>query len=525
MNTTSARAVREEPRKISPIWLIPLVAASIGLWMVWHGYATRGQQIAIMMETAEGIEAGKTLIKARDVTVGKVEAVRLSEDLDHIIVTARMNPEAERLLRMDTQFWVVKPRIGREGISGLTTFMSGAYIQVQAGEMAEMRFDFIAQEKPPSALHASQGLRLSLTGERVHAARAGDPIDYQGFSVGRVENAEFDVTTRKQHYRIYIQAPYASLVTTTTRFWVSSGVKLSLGAQGVTVDTGSAEALLGGGIAFDVPEGLGPGETVQADANYVLYPDRDAARQGRFDRHISFVLRVDGSVRGLSAGAPVEYRGIRVGTVAEVPYQYKQTATSAFADPTIPVLIHIEPQRLDALTTMSDDGVWRERFRDLFQQGLRASLASGNLLTGALLVELDFFPDATATPHTQYQQIDVFPSVNGGLGLLQLQLSQLLTKLNNLPLEPLLGEVHNVARDLGLLLSDPGTRAVPGTLRQSLADLSEALRGVSANGPAYRELNKLLRDLQPLIRTLDEQPNALIFNRPHSPDPEPRAAQ
>jgi len=525
MSSTPTRAVREEPRQISPIWLVPLVAAAIGLWMVWHGYATRGAQITITMETAEGVEAGKTLIKARDVAVGKVESVSLSEDLDHIIVSARINPDAQQLLRQDTQFWVVKPRIGREGISGLTTFMSGAYIQVQPGSESEPRFEFIALETPPSTFQATSGLRLQLTGERVQAAKAGDPVDYQGYSVGRVESAEFDVTTRKQHYRIYIQAPYASLVTTTTRFWTSSGIKLSLGAQGVTVDSGSAEALLGGGIAFDNPEGLGPGEAVDANAEFVLYPDRDAARQGRFDRHIAFVLMVDGNVRGLSPGAPVEYRGVRVGTVAEVPYRYTQQATNALANPAIPVLIHIEPQRLDALTVPADDALWRQRFSELIGQGLRASLGSGNLLTGALLVNLDFYPDSAATEPARYQGIDVFPSVQGGLGELQQQLSQLLTKLNDLPIEGLLTEFQALAHNLSLLLQDPGTRAVPAALQQSLNDLSQALNGLSANAPAYKELNKLMRDLQPLIRTLDEQPNALIFNRSERADPEPRAPQ
>ncbi len=525
MTATPTRALREEPRRVSPIWLVPIVAAAIGLWMVWHGYATRGAQITITMETAEGVEAGKTLIKARDVTVGKVESVRLSEDLDHIVVTARMNPDALRMLRQDTQFWVVKPRIGREGISGLTTFMSGAYIQVQAGEVEEPRFEFSALETPPTTYNVAEGLRLNLTGERVQAAQVGDPVDYQGYTVGRVETAEFNVQTRKQNYRLYIQEPFKSLVTTTTRFWTSSGVKLSLGAQGVTLDTGSAEALLGGGISFDVPEGLGPGEPVKADAEFMLYPDQDAARQGRFDRHIAFVLQVNGSVRGLGAGAPVEYRGVRVGTVAEVPYHFTQTATDALANPAIPVLIHIEPQRLDPNAMLADDAAWRERFLSLFQQGLRASLSSGNLLTGALLVDLDFYPDTADVALTQFDGVDVFPSVVGGLGQLQQQLSQLLTKLNNLPVEPVLVQLKNVASSLDQLLKDPGTRAVPATLQQSLTDLSHALNGISANAPAYKELNKLMRDLQPLIRTLDEQPNALIFNRSEREDPEPRAPE
>ena len=113
------RAQRRVQSRLSPVWIVPLVAILIGLWLVYDNYAQRGPLITLEMPSAEGIEAGKTLIKTRNVEVGRVESVRLSDDLSHTVITARMSHDAERMLNEGSNFWVVKPRIGREGISGL----------------------------------------------------------------------------------------------------------------------------------------------------------------------------------------------------------------------------------------------------------------------------------------------------------------------------------------------------------------------------------------------------------------------
>ncbi len=545
MSENQHRAVRERAQKISPIWFVPIVAAIIGLWMLWHGYATRGPVITITMETAEGVEAGKTLIRAREVAVGKVETVQLSDAFDHIVVTARMNPDAQRMLRQDTQFWVVKPRIGREGISGLNTVLSGAYIELLPGRATDSRQVFTALEQPPATPRDAEGLRLSLVGSQAEAANVGDPVSFRGFEVGRVESATFDIDTRRMQYRLYIKAPFGRLVTANTRFWSRSGIKLSLNSEGITVDMTSLEGLLSGGIAFGVPSGLAQGDPVDENSSFVLHRDEEAARQGTFNRHLAYVLFIDDTVRGLSAGAPVEYRGVRVGTVVEAPFHFSHQAIDSLERAAIPVLIHIEPQRLEAEGTALDDAIWRERFKKLFAQGLRASLTAGNLLTGALLVDLDFYPKLTAPVDLRnFNGIREFPTVRSGFAQLAQKLGHVLDKLNELQIEPVLASLDEglsssrtalnqfeaTARNLDDLLGDPETRALPAALRQSLLELQQTLDGFSTDAPAYRDLSatlkrldKLMRDLQPLVRTLDERPNALIFDRRQRHDPEPRA--
>ncbi len=541
------RAIKTRALRISPIWLLPILAALIGLWMIWHGFATRGPLITIMMETAEGIEANKTLIKARDVAVGKVADVRLSENLDHIIVSARMNPDTLRLLREDTQVWVVKPRIGRGGISGLGTVVSGVFIQLQPGKSANPRLQFTALEQPPFASQGSSGLRLRLRGARLQAAKEGDPVTFQGYEVGRVESAEFDVSSRQQLYRIRIDAPFTSLVNRNTRFWSSSGFKVNLGADGISVTMNSLEGLLGGGIEFGLPPGLTPGAALSADdSGFILYPDQEAAQLGAYDRKLDYVLLLTDGARGLKVGAPVEYRGLRVGTVAQVPLQSTPAADTLLNRTGIPVLIHIEPQRLDPATTATDDSTWRQRFSRLVEDGLRASLSASNLLTGALRVDLDFHPDAPKHTPSRLAGVELLPTVAGGLAGLEQKLARVLDRLASLPLEPVLenldaglqasrlalSQAQNTAASLDELLRDPALRALPATVQQSLSDFSRTLEAYSADGPAYQDLNmtlkrldRLMRDLQPLLRTLDEKPNALLFNRSTANDPIPSSAR
>ncbi len=543
----ATQALREKARRVSPVWFVPLVAAAIGLWMAWHSYSTRGSLITISMDTAEGIEAGKTMIKARNVAVGRVEAVRLSEAFDHIIVTARMAPGTQRLLREDTQFWVVKPRIGRGGISGLGTVLSGAFIRLQPGQIDSYADEFVALEQPPATPLDAQGLRVALSSDQADAASAGDPVSFQGYDVGRVESAEFDITTRQLRYRLFIRPPFDRLVTSNTRFWSRSGLSVTLDSEGLSVDVSSLEGLFGGGIAFGVPPGLSQGEPVEENAHFVLYADEEAARQGSFDRHLSYVLLIEDTVRGLSRGAPVEYRGVRVGTVAEVPYQFRSAKLETLIRAAIPVLIHIEPQRLGALGGAADDDTWRARFDDLIEDGLRASLKAGNLLTGALFVDLNFYADAAAVaPGTPLDGLREFPTVSSGLTQLEHKLGRTLDKINALPIEPVLEQLEGrldeaagllerleaTTSRLDQLLASPQTQALPQTLLQSLEEMRMTLGGFQAGGPAYedlggtlRRIDRMLQDLQPLLRTLDQRPNALIFNGEPARDPEPRARQ
>lgn len=539
------RARPSPQARFSPIWIVPIVAILIGAWLVYDNYRSRGPQVTLVMANAEGIEAGSTLIRTRNVQVGRVERVNLSEDLDTAVITARLSPDAEAMLVEDSRFWVVKPRVGREGISGLGTVLSGAFIQLEPGSSEVASREFRVSDQPPVAPTGAAGLRINLTSQLGNSLRVGDPITYQGYTVGRVEDATFDAETRRMQHRIFVEAPYDTLVTDSTRFWSASGIDLRLDSEGFRVNVESFETLLGGGVTFGVPEDLPLGRPVAPDATFDLYADEDSARQGTFDRYLEYVLMVDDSVRGLSRGAPVEFRGVRIGTVAAVPWNFTAPQPEGRAGFSIPVLMRIEPQRLGIENQDVDLAEWRERFARLFDLGLRASLKSGNLLTGALFVDLNFHRELADQHRAQtFAETSVFPTTSGGFALIEAQVTDLLAKLNDLEIEPLLagldrnlvaseamlGEVQALSQSLQGMLDDPATRAVPTNLNATLEELRETLQGVSPGSSAYQELTgaverleRLMRDVQPVARTLSENPRALLFDSLETEDPVPRA--
>ncbi|MCE8031927.1 MAG: intermembrane transport protein PqiB [Halomonas sp.] len=544
-NQDMHRARATPQRRLSPIWIVPIVAMLIGLWLVYDNYRSRGPLITLTMSNAEGIEAGSTLIKTRNVEVGRVERVQLSDDLSHTVITARMSPDTEAMLTEGSRFWVVKPRIGREGISGLGTVLSGAYIQLQPGSGDPGVREFEVSDQPPIAPADAAGLRINLISQLGNSLRPGDPVTYQGYTVGRVEEAHFDADTRRMTQRIFIESPYDRLVTDSTRFWSASGIDLRLDADGIRINVESLEALLGGGVTFGVPEDLPRGRPVENDTTFNLYPDEESARQGTFNRYLEYVLLVEDSVRGLSRGAPVEFRGVRIGTVASVPWQFTASQPGNRGGFAIPVLIRIEPQRLGIENQQVDLEEWDERFKRLFGVGLRASLKSGNLLTGAMFVDINFYRDEADDYLAEtFSERTVFPTTSTGFAQIESQVTALLEKLNALEIEPLLaglernltaseamlGEVRELSASLQGMLDDPGTRNLPANLNASLEALRETLEGLSPDSSAYRELTgaaerleRTLRDLQPVTRTLNENPRALLFDSLDAEDPLPRA--
>ncbi|QCF27000.1 intermembrane transport protein PqiB [Hydrocarboniclastica marina] len=546
INPNSERAVKRKQARISPIWIVPLVAVLIGLWMLYDNYASRGPVITLLLENAEGVEPGKTLIKARNVKVGRVETVQLSDDFNHAIITASMSPDSERMLNEQSRFWVVKPRIDREGISGLSTVLSGAYIELLPGRGDEPQRRFEALENEPVAPPNAEGLRVELVSKLGSALSTGDPVTYQGYEVGRVEATEFDPETRELRHSLYIHRPYTVLVTENTRFWSASGVTLRMDSQGFQASVESLETLIGGGVTFGIPNDGERGDEAQSGDVFTLYANRDSAHQGTYSRHLEYVLMVDGSVRGLDPGAPVEYRGVRVGTVASVPWRFtapQPDSTGRFA---IPVLIHFEPQRFEDISADFDIEDWKTRIARLFDRGLRAKLKTGNYLTQSLYVNLIFDREAPDYQLASFEGKTVFPTVPGGLSQLGDQVSALMDKLNKLQVEPILAsldsnlqtsqatleEVQRTAQVVQELLSDPNVQDVPGNLNETLDKLRTTLDGFSPDSRAYREMSDtlqqfqvLLDDLQPVARTLREQPNALIFNRTKTDDPEPRAQE
>lgn len=528
-------------KQVSPIWIVPLLALGIGLWMFVQYLNSQGPVITIRLPNASGIDVGKTAIKSLNVKVGVVTKVQLSKDYSYITVTAQMNNDTGRMLKNDTMFWVVKPRIGKGGISGLDTLLSGSYIEMQPGDGKEDKNHFVALDVPPVAPADAKGLRVILTSRQAGKLDVGDPVLYDGFTVGRVEKVNFDINSKRANYQLFIFEPYDSLVRTSSNFILASGVKVQVGAEGFNVKIGSLESLITGGVTFTTPADDQGRSQLKQKAYYRLYNNDAEVREKMFEQHLDFVMLFSESIRGLKAGAPIEYRGIQIGTVQKVPLRLP-TSQEGFTSKQIPVLVRID---LGRVYDRSDEGTLaslQENLEKEFKQGLRATLKTGNLLTGALYIGTDVYKAEKPIKALKYDGYDIFPTKTGDLAEVQKQLTNLLDKFNKLPVEDTLNSMtatlkasektmatmQTTINDLDRLLKQKDTQALPGDVRASLKQIQTTLNGFGPDAAPYQNLEgaltrfeSVMTELQPVLRQLNEKPNSLVFGDEKTKDPVP----
>jgi paraquat-inducible protein B len=496
-------------KKLTAIWIIPLVAVGLGIWMVAYTYLNEGPEIEITFKTAVGLEAGKTKVKFRNVDVGMVQTISLSSDMKNTIAMVKLERAALPMLGEDTRFWVVRARIGGGSVSGLDTLLSGAYIEVgPATSQSELR-KFVALEQPPLTPIGAPGLGLTLLSERSASVGSGDPVLFNGFKVGRVESMTFDPDSKLIQYRVFIDAPYHQLVNSSVRFWDVSGISLIADASGIALTTGSLESILLGGVTFGTAPDLEPGSPVENNTEFRLYPSYKAILDSPFANRLYYVVEFDQSLRGLLAGAPVEYRGIQVGKVERI--LVKELMTVALEDRInaethpLPVLIYVEPGRLDMPDTMGSLDTLRKTIKASVAKGMRATLSTGNLLSGAQIVDFEFFDDVPAAELGEFDGYPTIPSVETGIGQLEHRISTLLAKLNRLPLEEMVNSVNLALAELTRsltsarsILDDADTRAVPGEMQASLKALRALLEADSTRA-VPEELQASLMSLRYIL--------------------------
>jgi paraquat-inducible protein B len=532
---TEAIASVKPRRKVPVIWFVPIVAALLGIWMVVYNYMNEGPEISITFNTADGIQPGKTKIKALSIELGVVESVEMTTDLNQVLVKAKMERFATPLLMDDTQFWVVRPRIGRGGVSGLETILSGGYIQLEAGTGKIKQRSFEGLEEPPVTPAGAPGLKLILDSGRAASVAAGDPVLFRGYQVGSVETAEFHAKSKRMEYSLFIDEPYDALVNRNTRFWNTSGVTLKAGADGFDVEFGSLETILMGGVAFDLPQDEPPGEPVQDGARFDLFPNRDAINQKHYYNHVDYVVAFEQSVSGLKPGAAVEYRGIKVGTVQRLLITEAAEQNRGYGAP-IPVLIRFEPARLGLPDTPAALAGMEKQLEGGVAHGLRANLKTANLLTGEAIIDLNFFPDAGSAELGEFAGYVVIPTVKTGIAGLEQKVGQVLKKLNELPLEPVLQDlsatlvaVRESVENINGALTSKKASAMTASVESALRKLNATLDSVAPDSPtadslnmALRDLNQTLRNIETLTRKLSDKPNSLIFSTPAGADPVPQ---
>jgi Paraquat-inducible protein B len=545
METKSGEAKVQKVKNWSPIWIFPIVTALIGAWILFYHYSHQGPEVTLITTSAEGIEGGKTTIKSRSVDVGSVVSTTLTDDLTHVEIKVRLNSGMEKLLHKDSVFWVVKPQVGREGISGLGTLLSGAYIELQPGNKGGKLDSYQLLDSPPLAPPDAKGIRVILDSKKAGQLSAGDPVLFRGYRVGSVETSTFDPQKRTISYQLFITAPNDRLVTSNVRFWKDSGVAVDLTSAGMRVEMGSLTTLFSGGVSFDVPEGLDLGQPVTEKTDFRLYDDQKSIQDSLYTKHLDYLMFFKDSVRGLQPGAPVEFRGIRLGTVGQVPFDVKGLRQALNNDYRIPVLIRIEPERL--MNQLGENPDLNQHLQDLMKRGLRGSLKTGNLVTGALYVDMDFYPKEPAmTGIREFGGYKIIPTVSGGLAQIQQRLMDTLDKFNNLPLNPMIEQATNTLSEsqrtmrelqttldnLNKITASQSMQQLPGDMQKTLRELNRSMQGFQPGSAAYNKmvgdmqrLDQVLRELQPVLKTLNEKSNSLVFEAKDKKDPEPKRAK
>jgi paraquat-inducible protein B len=517
------QALVREKARISVVWLIPVVAAVVGLYLAYWAWSEQGPTIEIHFENAEGLEAGKTKIKYKDVEIGVVESVALSDDISEVVVTASLVNGVAPYLTETTRFWVVRAEFTAGSVSGLSTVLSGVYIAIDPSTRGKRTKRFTGLEKAPIVTSDKPGSFFDLRSRDLGSIQIGSPVYYRWLKVGQVVGFDLDESGDFVNIKVFVERPHDARVSSTTRFWNASGVDLSVDSDGLRLDSPSIVTMLVGGIAFDTPTTLAEATPVGPDQVFQLYANRSASLTRNYVIKNRFVLDFgDTSVAGLSPGAAVLFRGIKIGEVLAVDLLL-DPRTEEFSTP---IVIELEPERL-GLSADELDGSEIDLMRRHVARGLRARLGIGSLLTGKKVIELEFVegaPPATLETAGAYPKL---PTTADPIEALAEQVSSVLGKVDQVPLASIganldgalaeLRETLVTFREAGATATDDVLPELTATLSELEGTLSGTNRMLAPDSPLAFELERLVTDLAAAARSLrglaerlEEHPEELI---------------
>lgn len=509
------------------IWLIPVIAAALGIWLATQAVLNAGPTVTLSFESAEGLEAGKTKIRYKNVDIGDVKEIALSRDRTKVIVTAEFVKDAEDFLVEDTQFWVVKPRISAGEVSGIGTLFSGAYISLKVGESKVLTDEFTGLESAPILSSKLAGQEFMLSATDMGSLDIGSPIYYRHIRVGEVIAYDMDPNGHDIHVRVFVHAPFHHYVNRDTRFWNASGVDASMDSKGVQVETESLISILAGGIAFESPGHEIETEPAPVDQVFPLFKDRLSAMKTPSGKPQTYVMYFNESLRGLVPGASVEFQGISIGQVKNVEIKF-DVKNKVFS---FPVTVEIYEDELGLPEIFIPDTTQKEERRllleSLISRGLRAQLRSGSLITGQLYIALEFFPDSASVKMNWSQAPLELPTTPGTVQALEQSVTSILKKIDRMPLNDIglqtrntLTSLNETTQNLNHFLERlnkdiaPEAQGSLSELKKTLVELKESLE---PNSPLQRDLRKTLKEttrsaqtIRDLADTLEAEPESLI---------------
>jgi paraquat-inducible protein B len=513
------------------IWLVPLLAAALVATLAIRALAERGPLITISFADAEGLEAGETKIRHKDVDLGTVESIHLSSDMSQVIVQARMRRSVSEHLSSTTRFWIVRPRVSVGGVSGLSTLVSGSYIEMYPA-LGEAQRQFIGLAEPPIPTPDIPGHAFTLRAENLGSLIAGSLISYRGVPVGEVQGFTLGGAGKGISIHAFVRAPYDKYVNSQSRFWNSGGVEVSVGAQGVRFRAASWQELISGGLSFDTPDSALQEVPSVGGTPFRLYDNEGDAKRDPRGRTLVYRVDLPDGSNDIGLGTSVQLLGVEVGQVTQSSLQYDEAKESLLTR----VTLEIDPSRVEITPAAAGSGLdpaaqFAPRLSKLVQRGLRAHLAAANFLTGTKVVALDMVHDA---PPAHIDMVDGYariPSTKAAdIAQVLASAQSALAHIDAATAGPQLGhaivELDRTLSNLDRITAEVEPQIKP--LLSSLHDTVEAAQhtmhsadNVLGNGAAsgtdlprlIAELAEAARSLRDLSSYLERHPEALIRGR------------
>ncbi len=524
--------------RFSWIWLVPLIAALVGVSLLVRNWLHTGPTVTISFESADGLEVGQTKVRYKDVVIGEVTEIKVAPDRTKVLVDAQLNREGSSYITHEgTRFWVVRPRLGISGVSGLGTLLSGAYIGVDSvatdpeADEGEPVYEFTGLEKPPEIASGRAGTRYTLLAPDLGSLEIGSPVYYRRIEVGQVVGYDLDESGRGVAIQVFVDKPNDKFVTENTRFWNASGINVSLSADGFNVQTGSIVSVMAGGVAFAAPDDDAQVEPAGADHVFTLADTRVNAMSDPDGSPMSIELKFTQSVRGLKVGAPIEFRGLELGQVVDIDLEFDAEKKLFYAL----VKGELFPLRFGAAyqNVIKHDPAAQEPGLDLLrfmvERGLRAQMRAANLLTGQQYVALEFYPDAEPVSVDSKSTPMELPTIAGDFDRLQQQISSIVAKIDTIPFEGISNDLRTSLKSVTKLVQSldgkvaPQASAMLKAAQGSLRRIDKLLAPDSSMNDnidnSLREISAAAKSLRALADYLQTHPTAILRGPARDPVP------
>ena len=477
---TEVPEARVHVSKWSPwVWIVPAAAIFIaGFLVVRYGFFGGGD-ITVHFVEARGLDRYSP-VRFRGAKVGTVQKITIDQDLKEVVVRISMDASMSHALVKGTRFWIVEPGIEGGGIGGL---LSGTYVAMAPGSGESTR-EFEGQEYPPVLAPPADGKTFILFASGLGSVSAGSPVTYQGFRVGRVLGAEYDEKRSTTLVYVWVAQRFAADVKQSTRFWRGGGLSLSFAGSGLSLGDTSLSSILNSPISFYTPDVLA-GSPAPDRSRFQLFDSRGAAVAAAEGPVLTYRTYFPGPLHGLTAGTPVQMKGVQVGTVTDVRLRYLPGSATLET----PVTYSINPQLLEITAATREDlrRVTNEAIDALIRKGMRATLSSSLVLPGASAVTLDpvgprgtarlIIADPPVIPAAAESR-DVMASIN-----------DVANTVRSLPLREIAENVRNATARVDRLVSDPALSESLQRLNRSMAEIERISTTVGKDiGPIVQSL-------------------------------------